>query len=171
MSWLAGIGKALGGLAMQAIPKLAPKVLDAGKRLLMKIPVVKKVTGKIKKFLGYDTPAATQANPINNPAIDKNPSTRGQISELERFKGGVSEAMDIFKQGRQDFGGMKQQIKTEFGDFKQGMREGLQGARGYLKGELDRAKQQGIAMLKEGARKGAEMAMGMAQEALNKRLG
>ena len=171
MSWLAGVGKLVGGLAKQALPKLVPKVLDVGKRLLMKIPVVKKGVKKVRKFLGYDTPAATQANPINNPAVDKAPSTQQQISELERFKGGISEVVNIFNQGKRDFGGIRQQLRTEFGDLRQGLKDGLRGAGGAFKDELNRAKQEGIDMLKQGARQGAQMAMGMAREAINKHLG
>ena len=80
MSWLAGIGKAIGGLAKAALPKLMPKVLDAGKNLISKIPVVGKITNKL---FGWGQTAASQTKPQSNPAVQQAPGIAQQVAQFQ----------------------------------------------------------------------------------------
>ena len=153
MSWLAGIGKAIGGIAKAALPKLMPKVLDAGKNLISKIPVVGKITNKLFGWGGSN--AATQTKPQANQAVQKAPGIVQQVAQFQnQYRQGLNDAMSIFRDMRQQARGFRdelrgagqgfrQQIRQEWNDARAGFREGINGARNHLNNEINTTRQQG----------------------------
>lgn len=152
MSFLAGLGKVVGGLARKILPSVAPKLIDAGKNLISKIPVV---GGLTKSLFGWGQSEKSKTQPQGNPAVQQAPGIAQQIGAFQnQYKQGLSDAMNIFKDMRQQFRdfrndmrntgqGFKQQIRQEWNDARAGIRDGFGGARNHFNNEFNQARQQG----------------------------
>lgn len=149
---LAGIGKLAGGLARKLLPTIAPKIINAGKNLITKIPVI---GGLTKKIFGWGNNAATETKPQQNQAVQQAPGIARQVGEFQnQYRQGLQDALNIFKDMRQqarDFRndlrntgqGFRQQLRQEWNDFRGGMRDGINGARNHFTNEFNQARQQG----------------------------
>lgn len=158
---LAGLGKIAGGLAKTFLPKLAPKLIDAGKNLISKIPVVGKITNKL---FGWGNNAATQTKPVQNQAVQQAPGIAQQVAAFQnQYKQGLSDAMNIFRGARDQFNSFRdefrggngrpsfgQQMRQEWNDARAGFRAGLNEARGQFRNEVNQVRQQGRDMFNQG---------------------
>ena len=152
MSFLAGLGKAAGSIAKKLLPAVAPKLIDAGKNLVSKIPVVGKLTNKL---FGWGNTATSQTKPQSSPAVQQAPGIAQQVAAFQnQYRQGLSDAMGIFRDMRQQAQGFRnelrgagqgfrQQLRNEWNDFRGGMRDGINGARNHFNHEVNQVRQQG----------------------------